>query len=221
MQRSSISNSHVQRRRWPCAALAAVFAGLAPSCVAPPTEGALDPQTGQPAVTGVYAPGVPTSHPPYKTFQASWKTRADSHYVYFEHIGSYVETAALIPSLVRELNAQGLAADGPPFALYFDDPAKTPLAQLQSRVCMPISGSRSPKAPLRYDLLPQVNVAYAAVSGPYPDAPRAYPHLFEYMDRFNWEADGPIREIYVVAPGSVRDPRDLLCEIQIPVATRQ
>ncbi len=221
MQRPSLSNSHVHRRRWPCAALSALFAGLAPSCVAPPTRGALDPQTGQPRVTGVYAPGVPTSHPPYKTFHASWKTRADSHYVYFEHVGSYVETAALIPSLVRELNAQGLAADGPPFALYFDDPAKTPLAQLQSRVCMPISGSRSPKAPLRYDLLPQVNVAYAVVSGPYPDAPRAYPHLFEYMDRFNWEADGPIREIYVVAPGSVRDPRDLLCEIQIPVATRQ
>lgn len=172
-------------------------------------------------MTGVYSPGVPTSHPPFQEFHASWKTRSDAHYVYFEHRGSYVETAALIPSLVRELAAQGLEADGPPFALYYDDPAVTPTAELLSRVCMPITGTRSPATPLRYDLLPPVNVAYAVVSGPYPDAPRAYPKLFEYMERFKWVADGPIREIYVVAPGAASTPRDLLCEIQIPIATRR
>jgi effector-binding domain-containing protein len=190
-------------------------------CVSAPTRGVVDHRPTPAQVTGVYAPGVPTSHPPFTQFNANWKTRADAHYVYFEHVGNYIETPALIPSLIRELTAQGLEADGPPFTLYFDDPAVTPRAELRSRVCMPITGARSPQAPLRYEVLPQVNVAYAVISGPYPDAPRAYPHLFKYMDGFNWEADGPIREIYIVAPSAARDPRDLLCELQIPVATRR
>lgn len=201
--------------------LALLGAGLVSGCQFPSTQGAApaSPGAGQ-APEAVYAPGVPVSHPPFTTFHASWKTRADAHYVYLEHYGSYADTGALVPSLLREVSAQGLAADGPPFALFYDDPAVTAVDELRSRVCVPIAGARSPRAPLRYEILPQCNVAYAVISGRYPDAPRAYPKLFEYMDRFNWTVDGPIREVYVVPPAG-RSERDLVCEIQVPVATRR
>jgi len=154
------------------------------------------------------------------TFNASWKTRTDAHYVYVEHYGSYTECGACIPGLMRELQSQGLEEDGPPFVLFYDDPATTPIAQLRSRICAPIRGSRSPRAPLRYDLLPQVNVAYAVVSGAYTEVPRAYPQMNAYLGRSNWELAGPIREIYVVPPIG-RKPADLLCEVQFPIATRR
>ncbi|MEZ6017488.1 MAG: GyrI-like domain-containing protein [Planctomycetota bacterium] len=199
----------------------AITLGAWSGCASGPgtTSATVGPEA--PPRVNVYAPGIPVSHPPFTVFHASWKTRADAHYVYFEHYGSYAETGSLIPSLLRELAAQGLEDDGPPFALFYDDPAVTPVDQLRSRVCVPISGARSPRSPLRYEVLPQCNVAYAVVSGAYSEAPRAYPKLFEYMETYNWEVDGPIRETYVVPPTGDRKLQDLMCEIQVPVATRR
>ncbi len=173
-----------------------------------------------PAVTGVYAPGVPTSHPPFATFHASWKLRMSVPYAYLEHRGHYNDARALVSTLMREIDAQRIQVDGPPFVLFFDDPAQKPVGELVARVCVPIAGQRSPSSPLRYDVLPEANVAYAAVSGSYIAVPEAYPHLNAYLDRYDWELAGPIREIYVVPPGGIRDPSQLLCEIQFPVATR-
>jgi len=173
------------------------------------------------SVSGVYTPAVPTSHRPFTTFHASWKMRMSAGYAYLEHRGHYHDARSMVSTVVREAEAQGLTIDGPPFVLFYDDPAQKPVSELVARVALPIAGQRSPAAPLRYDVLPEANVAYAAVSGPYPAVPEAYPHLDAYLQRFNWELAGPIREIYVVPPSSVRTTDELLCEVQFPVATRR
>ncbi|MEM9801030.1 MAG: GyrI-like domain-containing protein [Planctomycetota bacterium] len=189
---------------------------LAAACAAPSDTSA---QVGvdAPAATRTFVPSLPISHPPYDEFHPSWMQRLDQPYVYVDHTGPYTQTGAHIPVLLRELAAQGLEADGPPFCLFFDDPAEAPADELRSRACVPIAGPRSPTAPLEYDVLPSVTVAYAFVSGPYPDVPRAYPHLLAYMESMNWDVDGPIRETYIVPPGSAPSPANLLCEIQVPV----
>jgi len=192
---------------------------LTPACVAPPPARASDdPGTGWRELT--YVPDLPISHPPYDRIQASWKQRLDVPYVYLEHRGPYSGTGALIPVVHRELAAQGLEPDGPPFGLFYDDPAATPAAALRSRACIPIRGRRAVHAPLGYEVLPSTTVGYAIVSGAYPEAPRAYPGIFAYLDRMSWERDGPIREIYLVPPGESPDPAHLLCEIQVPARPR-
>lgn len=168
--------------------------------------------------TGNYWPDLPVSSPPFAQVHASWKQCIDQPYIYFEHRGSYTETGSLIPTLQRELLAQGLEASGPPFALYYNDPARTAVGDLISRACFPISAARSPLSPLRYDVLPPVTVAYAYASGAYPEVPRVYPGIYAYMQKNNWVENGPIREIYLVAPLPGVSPEDLLCEVQIPSA---
>lgn len=184
---------------------------LASSCVAPVTRGSAAPANGV-----IYVPDLPVSHPPFTDVQASWKQRMDVPYVYMEHFGSYTTTGSLIPALQRELVSQGFVADGPPFALFYDDPARTPVAELRSRACIPIRGPRAVRAPLAYEVLRSTTVAYAFVSGFYPEVPRAYPGVFAYLRQMNWERAGPIREIYLVPPGQRPDPEALICEIQIP-----
>ena len=167
---------------------------------------------------GAYRPDLPVSSAPFDQVHASWKQRLDQPYVYLEHRGSYTETGSLIPTLHRELLAQGLEPSGPPFALYYNDPAGTSVRDLVSRVCLPISAARSPLSPLRYDVLPSVTVAYAFASGPYPEVPRVYPGIYAFMRKMGWVENGPIREVYLVAPQQGVDADELLCEVQIPSA---
>ena len=86
---------------------------VAAGCTSPSSS----PRPGQ---QPVIVPDLPVSHPPFEQVQASWKQRMDVAYVYLEHTGSYTGTGALIPMVHRELKAQGLEPDGPPFALFYD-----------------------------------------------------------------------------------------------------
>ncbi len=174
---------------------------------------------GLPESYRTFVPSLPVSHPPYAEFHASWMQRLDQPYIYLEHYGSYAETGSILPVVIREMRIQGLEPSGAPFCLYYDDPAQTPVARLISRACVPIADQRSPVTPLRYDVLPSRTVAYAFVSGPYPEVPRSYPYLLEYMKGRNFVIDGPIRETYIVPPSVAKAASDFLCEVQVPVSS--
>ena len=182
------------------------------SCAGP----ARSPQTSSSVSV---TPDLPVSHPPFDQAYVSWKQRLDQPYVYVEHLGSYTETGALLPMLFSELERQGLDAAGPPFGLYYDDPGRVPVAELRSRMCVPVSSARDPGKPLAYDVLPSTTVVYAFASGPYPELARAYPALYGYMSRMGWVENGPLREVYLVSPASVQNYEELLAEIQIPATT--
>lgn len=185
-------------------------------CASPATDSSGAP-TGAAGAAWSYTPDVRVSHAPFDDVHVDWKHRLDQPYVYLEHRGSYLQTGALLPQLQRAMVAQGLRPSGPPFGLYYDDPGRVPIDELRSRACVPVERELTPAAPLAFDVLPSTTVVYALVSGAYPEAPRAYPALFAYMGRLRWVEDGPIREIYLVEPSSVRDWTELRCEIQVPV----
>ncbi|MBL4769744.1 MAG: GyrI-like domain-containing protein, partial [Planctomycetes bacterium] len=89
--------------------------------------------------------------------------------------------------------------------------------RLTSRACVPIKGRRSPRSPLVYEVLPSTTVAYAYVSGAYPGVPRAYPGVYKFLQQtMHWVENGPIREIYLVAPLPGVLESELITEIQIP-----
>ena len=203
--------------------LAGLFLGGLSACASPSASQANVPSSGAIRVpqNGVtYVPDLPINSAPFQEVHASWKQRLDQPYVYLEHVGSYTETGTLIPALHRELAAQGLEASGAPFCLFYDDPALVPAASLRSRACLPISGPRSPRSPLAYDVLPSTTVAYAYTSGPYTEAPRVYPGIYQFMAHLNWVENGPIREIYLIPPTAGTDPSELICEVQVPAAPR-
>lgn len=199
-----------------CLALALTAASCALPGGEPGTEGATRP--GGADATWTYVPDLEVSHPPFERMHVDWKHRLDQPYVYLEHQGSYLETGPLLASVQRAMASQGLAAAGPPFALYYDDPGKTAVDRLRSRACIPVAGPAAVAGPLAYDVLPSTTVVYAVVSGAYPEVPRSYPGLYAYMRRLRWVEDGPIREIYLLRPDQVADWSELRCEVQIPVA---
>jgi len=192
--------------------LSLVALGLLAGCSMSPSEAG----PARPAEGLQVHPDLPVSHPPFDHVAANWKQRRAQPYVFLEARGSYTQVGALLADVVAQAQRQGLAVDGPPFALYYDDPGSVPVADLRLRACLPLEATTNVRAPLSSDVLPGTTVVYAFASGPYPDVPRAYPGLYRYMSELGWRENGPLRESYLVNPGDVTDFAQLVTEIQIP-----
>ena len=169
-----------------------------------------------------WVPPAEVSHPPFRaeTFHSNWLETRGGSYVYMEVLGDYRRAGSFIRPLISEAQQQGLriAPNASPFCLFYDDPGSgKPVAELRARVGIELEQPQAAVTPLFVDALPGGTAVHACVSGPYPGASRAYPLLFQYMGKLNWERNGPIQEIYHVSPGSGVPDRSLICEILIPV----
>ncbi|MCC6406395.1 MAG: GyrI-like domain-containing protein [Planctomycetes bacterium] len=193
-----------------------LLALVLPTCLACSTGGGST--SGGPAVGELT--DLPIARAPFAHVEANWKQRLDQAYVYVELVGSYTRIGKALESADRALREQGIEPSGPPFALYFDDPAEVPTEQLRARACFPVDSRVDVREPLACDLLPGTTVVYAYVAGPYPEVPRAYPGIFAFLERMRWREAGPIREIYWVHPGTVKDWSELVTEVQVPATAR-
>jgi len=164
---------------------------------------------------------VQTSHavkaaPVGVAVEINWKERTDQPYVFLELLGDYSLTRRQLEALAKHAFGQGVAPSGPPFALFYDDPARVAPIDRRSRICLPVTGPIQVASPLGYDVLPSEPVVYGFVRGAYRDLESAYGGVFEYMGSRSWVLTGPIREIYLTDPGSVRGPEELVAELQMP-----
>jgi len=185
---------------------------LAIGCAARALDESAEVHRAEPA----WLPDLPISQPPFDAVHVNWKDRLPLAYVFVDHLGSYTETGRELETVAAAMSEQGLEPSGPPFTLFYDDPGQVPVAELRSRACFPIEAQVVPEAPLEVDALPGGTVVYAFVGGPYPEVPRAYPGLFQYMDGLNWVENGPIREIYLVNPAQAGSYDELVTEVQVP-----
>lgn len=154
--------------------------------------------------------------PAYPRLEPNWKERLTQPYVFLEHRGDYRELGDAMRRLLAEADALELEGSDVPFALFFDDPGRTPTSELRSRACLPVESRPEGPVTLQYDVLPRAMVVYARVGGAYPDVARSYPALFSYLDDLGWRQGGPVREIYLVNPADVADYGELVTEVQIP-----
>lgn len=210
MQRSSSSellSAQAPRRPWRAALLLLLAAG---SCVAPSA-----PQVADSSASPDSPPAVVESRE-LVVSEVAWKERLEQPYVYLEHVGDYRRLGEAMRGLLERVRLAELDVSGAPFALFYDDPASVPADRLRARVCVPVRAGASAAAGLQADLLPRALVVYAEVGGAYPELPRAYPALFAFLRDHGWKPAGPLREIYLVDPGSVADWRELQSEIQVP-----
>ncbi|HUR28801.1 MAG TPA: GyrI-like domain-containing protein [Planctomycetota bacterium] len=164
------------------------------------------------------SPDLALTMPPYAQVHANWKQRLDQPYVFVEWTGSYTQVGEALARVDRAMRAQALEPSGPPFALYYDDPGTVPTSALRARACFPVDSVVTPARELAFDVLESTTVVYAFVGGAYPDVPRAYPGLYDYMRSLSWTESGPIRESYLVDPASVSDWSQLVTEVQIPAS---
>ncbi|MEO6709696.1 MAG: GyrI-like domain-containing protein [Planctomycetota bacterium] len=191
---------------------------LVSSCATGDVDPAADLGARAPSI--LQEPDLALTMPPYSEVHANWKQRLDQPYVYVDWVGSYTGIGEALGKADQAVRAQHIEPSGPPFALYYDDPGTVATNALRARACFPVDSVVTPAAGLQYDVLESTTVVYAFVVGPYPEVPRAYPGLFEYMRSLSWSEAGPIRETYLVDPGGVSDWNQLVTEVQIPASMR-
>jgi len=174
-------------------------------------------QADQPTTwsSSVSLPDVPLSVAPFDVVHVKWKERRREPYLFLDHVGDYRSAGARIAELFAEASSQQAPMSGAPFILFYDDPSVTPVAELKSRICIAIDDEFSALSPLYVDELPAQMVVYAAIAGPFPEVPRSYAGLFEYMAERSWVPRAPIRETYLVSPAD-HLPSELVTEVQIP-----
>src|SRR6185436_18797163 len=109
--------------------------------------------------------GVELSIPPFRDVHTQWKERIAQPYVYFEHRGPKEGFGETMRALLEYAGIAHVEPVGPPFGLFEGG---------VSRACLPVEENPNDKG-LPFGLLPGGMVAYAVVSGPYPDASQALP----------------------------------------------
>lgn len=164
---------------------------------------------------GVSFPDVAISHAPFENTEVNWKQRLAEPYIYLDHTGDYRLAGARIAELMGLAADQKAPVHGAPFILFYDDPGKLALDELQARICIAIDADFSSIQPLLLDNLPAQTVVYAAIGGPYDEVARGYGGIFKYMAGRGWKPGVPIRESYLVSPVGT-PPADLVTEVQIP-----
>lgn len=174
-------------------------------------------QNGRPRQGPPTVDDVAIARAPFHDVQVDWKQRMDVPYVFLELRGDHRQAGRWIGLLAQHAQSQGLAVDGPPFALFFDDPARTPVDQLRSRIALPVATSNAAvAAPLGFDVLPASNVVYARVGGAYSEVGASHGGLYAYLGERGWALDGPVRETYLVNPAEVQGFEELVTEVQMP-----
>ncbi len=193
------------RHRMPLLLVAVLL--LPPACTTAAPRPAPERALGQPTAAALArSAGVALTTPPYAEVHAEWKERLPQPYVYREHRGAPQDFGDTMRLLLEDARREGVEPGGAPFGL-FDDRAP-------SRACLPVAGPVSGSA-LPYDVLPSAMVAYAVVTGPYPEVPSCRPGIEGWMATRGWTPRGPVREIYLVNPAEVDDYSALVTEVQI------
>jgi effector-binding domain-containing protein len=163
-------------------------------------------------------PEASSGDPARSRLEANWKERLEQPYVYLEKRGDYRDLGEAMHRLLEEARALGLRGDGPPFALFFDDPGKVALSELRARVCFPVGERPAGTGALQYELLPRAMVVYARVPGAHAAVAHAYPALFSYLRELGWRPGGPVREVYLMKEGE--NSEEFVTEVQIPWTAR-
>ena len=137
------------------------------------------------------------------------------------HLGSYMKINHAMSTLLGALAEQNLLTENSAMmAVFFDDPDTTPVNQLRSSACSPLTAESRLVAPLERLELFNGNYAKLRYIGPYADMKDAYRWLYgAWLPNSGHEAaNAPCVEMYLNNPQEVSasELQTLLC---LPLAT--
>ena len=104
---------------------------------------------------------------------------------------------------------------GPPMSIYYDHEYSEDEGEFE--VAFPITGKVTLNSPeFEVKNLPERKVASLVHKGSYETIGLAYKELYEYIQEKGYEMIGPMMDIYLSDPNTVK-PEDILTEIQAPI----
>ncbi len=134
--------------------------------------------------------------------------------------GPFDQIPAAFGRLIGWIGSKGYAPAGPPFGIYYDDPAQVSSSDLKWELDFPINSQVSPEGPdaegLGVKRFEGGLYAFAVHKGPYDEVGPVYGAVAAWTGENGYVIAGPPQEVYLSDPNST-PPDDLLTEIRFPV----
>ena len=117
------------------------------------------------------------------------------------------------------MRSQAPLAQAPPIGVFYGEAEQFDPENTTYDVCVALAGEMSPSGDVEVKELPAVQVASAVHKGPYDKIGPLYEAMFKWIGERGLRKAGPVREVYLVAPGpgGTSDPEEYVTEAQVPV----
>jgi AraC family transcriptional regulator len=122
--------------------------------------------------------------------------------------------------LFQRLTAAGAPlAQVPPVGVFYGEAEQFDPNNAAYDVCAALAGDVPLLGDIEVKDLPAVRVASAVHRGPYDTIGPLYTEMFAWLQAKGLRVAGPVREVYVVAPGpgGTSNPEDFVTEVQVPI----
>jgi effector-binding domain-containing protein len=106
---------------------------------------------------------------------------------------------------------------GPPFAIYYDDPAKAEALNLTCKIGFPVMGKDSVYSDIKLETLPEMTAAVVKYQGPYEGSDKVWQDLDKWITSNGYQFAGPPWEVYLRGQNETKKPAEYLTEIRVPV----
>ena len=119
--------------------------------------------------------------------------------------------------LMNWVHSTGTFPTGPAFALYYEDPTMTEPAKLTAKVAFPVSGDAKGNENVMIEDIPAMTALTLSYEGSYEEGNNAWTTAMDWVKANGYEWVGPPMEVYLKGPMDVKDSKQFLTEIRIPV----
>jgi len=106
---------------------------------------------------------------------------------------------------------------GPPCAMYFEDPEKTPAKDLSCKIMFPAADDAKATETVMLEELPAMEAASVQYKGPYEGSANIWNAMSAWVAEHGYEIASAPMEVYLKGPGDNAQPADYLTEIRMPV----
>lgn len=134
--------------------------------------------------------------------------------------GSYASVGTTIGTLMSWLGKRQVMPVGPPYTVYFDDPAKTAPESARYEVGIPVPAGTIGDAEVNVKIMGPFLAATTVHVGAYESLGQTYGKLMRWIADGDYEIVGAPHEFYITTPGAV--PFDSLkTKIAVPVKPKR
>ncbi len=131
-------------------------------------------------------------------------------------MGPYSDAGKAISDLMASVQQEKLTVKGPPYGMYFDNPATVKPESTRYEVCVPVDSASKNSAEKKTGFAvrdaPQMTVAVTDHMGPYDQVAPTYEKLHKWIAENKFEPAGPMIEWYLSDPSRV-SPESLQAKI--------
>ena len=111
--------------------------------------------------------------------------------------GAYSQIGGAMRELKNWIDSKGIEQSGYPFCLYYDNPSETPVEELRSEACIPVTAPFQPSGKFKLKSFEEAEVAETKHEGPPENFGMTYGPFLEGLLNSGYMIVGPAREFYM------------------------